>query len=650
MIKTFLLSLLLAFSGVVFANNKNIDSLHVLLLSTDGTIEKIALECKLSESYSEIGEFELGGEYANEALITATAINDEKSIAKCYYSLSRLNQYIGDFNKALSFHYLAIPLFEKVKAHENLAWTYLNMGICYYSQKNYKPAIKIEKKALDLFNRINHHQGQAYTYLNLSLSTNDLGKQDSALALMAMAKQICTDIKDEKGLGYVYKSIAEIYEEQGEYDKAIAEILACIKIREKENDKMDLSFCYASIGNIYLKKNDPTQAEKNLLNAEKLALEIDSRITLRTVYLSLSQIDSIRGNYKEAYLNFKRYSYFNGLLSGEENQRKAAELQYTYDKQKIKKEQGIQVEIHNTEQRNLILGLLLLGIGMVVVIAFSISMRKRANQMKKQRNIISTQKERADEAHKSIKDSIIYARKIQQALLTSEEYIGNHLKKDFFIYYQPKDIVSGDFYWASEHNNDFYLTTADCTGHGVPGAFMSLLNISIMNELIVERDVSSPAEVLNQQRSQIIRSLNSQGGEDAADGMDCILCKFNADKSEVTFAAANNSMWLIRDNKIEIFKGDKMPVGKFIDATKRFTEQTIALQKGDILYTFTDGITDQFGGVEDKKFKSRRLKELLLKIQELPMDEQNLIIMTSMEQWIGDREQTDDMLMIGVKV
>ncbi|MFT6746467.1 MAG: serine phosphatase RsbU (regulator of sigma subunit), partial [Glaciecola sp.] len=334
----------------------------------------------------------------------------------------------------------------------------------------------------------------------------------------------------------------------------------------------------------------------------------------------------------------------------------AYELQYTYEKERqekefvlMKKEQELKNIVNAKDQRNLMIGLVAIGFILVLVIAFSISVSKRANRIRKQRNIITSQKERVDEQHKNIRDSIIYAQKIQQALLTSEEYIAEHLKLEFFIHYQPKDIVSGDFYWAHEHLGKFYLTTADCTGHGVPGAFMSLLNISIMNEVIVGKNITAPAKILDRQREEIIKSLNSKGSDQSKDGMDCVICRFDTDNDQLTFSAANNSVWIVRDNKIFKYKGDKMPIGKYVSDDKNFTEQTINLQKGDLIYTFTDGIVDQFGGEKDKKFKPKRLAELLLEVHQLPMDEQQLIIMRSLEEWIGNKEQTDDMLLIAVK-
>ena len=230
-------------------------------------------------------------------------------------------------------------------------------------------------------------------------------------------------------------------------------------------------------------------------------------------------------------------------------------------------------------------------------------------------------------------------------------------QKQFFILYKPKDIVSGDFYYALSHKTTdsptekFYMCTADCTGHGVPGAFMSMLNISYLNESIIEKNISRPNQVLDHIRTEIISSLNPEGSEEESkDGMDCVLCAFDFENMELEFAAANNPLWLLRNGALTEYKADKMPVGKYNDEMKPFSSQTIKLQKGDIVYTFTDGYADQFGGPKGKKFKYKQLEEKILAGSHLPMDEQKRILNDCIEEWKGNLEQVDDILVIAIKI
>jgi serine phosphatase RsbU (regulator of sigma subunit) len=230
-------------------------------------------------------------------------------------------------------------------------------------------------------------------------------------------------------------------------------------------------------------------------------------------------------------------------------------------------------------------------------------------------------------------------------------------ESSFFILHKPKDIVSGDFYYALAHktttseNELFYICAADCTGHGVPGAFMSMLGVSSLNEAILEKNIAEPNEILNDVRNKIITSLNPEGSdEEAKDGMDCVLCAYDFENKMLHFAAANNPLWLVREEKLTAYKPDKMPVGKYGDTLKPFTSQTLGIQEGDVVYIFTDGFADQFGGPNGKKFKYKQLQEKLIEIHLLPMEEQKKILGDIFESWKGNHEQLDDVLVIGVKI
>ena len=255
------------------------------------------------------------------------------------------------------------------------------------------------------------------------------------------------------------------------------------------------------------------------------------------------------------------------------------------------------------------------------------------------------QKEIIEEQQKEMVDSINYAKRIQYAFMAHEKLLQRNLP-EHFVLFKPKDIVSGDFYWATKKNNAFYLAVCDSTGHGVPGAFMCLVNMSFLNEAISERNISAPNEILNHVRKQLIENLG--GGND---GMDAILMKLeNSDKGlKIEYAAANNEPILIRDNKVTVLAKDKMPVGKG-EKTESFTLHTIDVQKGDTLYLLTDGIADQFGGPKGKKFKFKQLEEILLANHNLSLEQQKNLLEKTFNDWKGNLEQVDDILLVGIKI
>ncbi len=272
---------------------------------------------------------------------------------------------------------------------------------------------------------------------------------------------------------------------------------------------------------------------------------------------------------------------------------------------------------------------------------------ERTAEIVEQKNIIQ-------EKQKEIVDSIHYAHRIQTTILAKDEYLKKHLP-EHFVLFKPKAIVSGDFYWAttkiSSYNetitdNRFYLTVCDSTGHGVPGAFMSLLNISFLNEAIRDKSIAEPHEILNHVRKRLIKYISQEGGQDGMDGI--VMC-FDRLNNTITYAGAHNAPIVIRNKEIIEYKADKMPVGVGVK-NDSFTLNTIDFQKGDMIYLYTDGYADQFGGPKGKKFKYKTLNSLLAEISTEPLDIQRSKLNATFEDWRGNLEQIDDVCVVGLRI
>jgi len=269
-------------------------------------------------------------------------------------------------------------------------------------------------------------------------------------------------------------------------------------------------------------------------------------------------------------------------------------------------------------------------------------------EIEAQRDFARYQRDQIAQHQKSIMDSINYAQTIQNSLLPSSQILKTYLP-EHFILFKPRDIVSGDYYWFSEQEKHYYVAAADCTGHGVPGAFMSMLGMALMNEIINKHPDIDPDSLLNELRSQIIVTLHQKGDPSAAkDGMDMVVCKVDRNNNRMLFAGANNSLYLVRKKELTEYKTDKMPVSIHL-VMKPFTGHEINLKPGDSVYLFSDGYADQFGGPRGKKFKYQPFKSLLISISEKEMHEQGLQLDREFEQWKGDADQVDDVVVIGLK-
>jgi serine phosphatase RsbU (regulator of sigma subunit) len=247
-----------------------------------------------------------------------------------------------------------------------------------------------------------------------------------------------------------------------------------------------------------------------------------------------------------------------------------------------------------------------------------------------------------------IVESMNYARRIQNALLPSDETI-RQLIKEYFILFKPKEIVSGDFYWITRKKGKIMMAAADCTGHGIPGAFMSMLAIAFLNEIANTIQDPSPANILNELREHVVHTLKQDTKTiTTMDGLDIALCVIDTDKNVIQFAGANNPLYVVHNNELIEYPSDKMPIG-YAHEYHEFSNKTIKLIKGDTFYIFSDGYMDQFGGEKNKKFKPHRFQKLIKDIHDKPMDEQKEILYLTLEEWKGDKEQVDDIIIIGFR-
>ena len=261
---------------------------------------------------------------------------------------------------------------------------------------------------------------------------------------------------------------------------------------------------------------------------------------------------------------------------------------------------------------------------------------------------ISQQKDIIEQKNQSITDSILYASRIQNAVLPPPDFI-TEMGIENFILYKPKDIISGDFYWGLRKDEKIFIAAADCTGHGVPGALMSMLGHVFLDEILHAGTPANASEMLNSLRDEVINTLKQKGvtGE-ARDGMDIALCIINTAEKTIDFAGANNPLYLLREGKLIKVVPDRMPIGIHVTTITPFTNQHLSYMKGDRIYIFSDGYADQFGGPKGRKFMYKPFQELLVKIHKLPLDEQKKILEDTFEKWRGDYSQVDDVLVIGM--
>lgn len=576
--------------------------------------------------------------------------------AQCWHNIGFASYLHGSFDVAVEGYLNAIRIREEIKDTIALGWSENNLGLIYWRQKSRNDALKHFLNANDLFVLKDYKEGIAIAGNNIGLIYEEQGDPDEALKYYKTSYKVNCEIENKSGIALTLNNIGGVFIIKNNNDSAEIYFLRALKINKEINNLEGLELNYRNLGDINKLKGKFEKALRYIDTSIIVCNKSKSPQGLIACYQSLSWVYEAQGDYKKALEAHRLYVKLNDSLNFGD---KLATMEAKYGKEKsekeiqlLKKEKEIS-DLDLKRQEWMISSGIVGGILLLIIFGFVIRVnlqRKRTNVALEQKNVeISKQKEIVEVKQKEIVSSIYYASRIQNALLTSELYFKARLN-DFFLLYKPKDIVSGDFYWALEHKNIFYLIVADCTGHGVPGAFMSLLNISILNELIIEKGFSRPDQILNEARKEIIRSLNPEGGDESKDGMDCVLCALDIKNNKMQYACANNSFYLIRNGQLIISETDKMPVGLSHDNSASFTLHQLDLQKGDNLFLITDGYADQFGGPKGKKYKYKQLQELLLSIHTKNVSVQKEELNTQFEKWRGNLEQVDDVCIVGIKI
>ncbi|HEY9124516.1 MAG TPA: SpoIIE family protein phosphatase, partial [Bacteroidales bacterium] len=423
-----------------------------------------------------------------------------------------------------------------------------------------------------------------------------------------------------------------------QYDSALVYYQKSYRIDSMLDDKASLTKSLTKMAGIYNKHSRREEAARYANQALELAKLVDSKEDIRDCYLVLSDIYSDKGLYKEAWKCSEKASLYKDSLYNSQSAEKIAEMQTLYETEK--KDLMLKSQHDKIEHQKLITRIL--AAGLCIVLALLILVFIEYYQKKKAYIILNIQK-------KQITDSINYASRIQAAILPHEEVLNTYLP-EYFIYFSPKDIVSGDFYWVSVHDGRTVIAVADCTGHGVPGAFMSMLGFAYLNEIVSKNKDIEAKDILNQLRIKVKTLLNQDDKTGAKDGMDIALVIINRNKTKIQYSGANNPLLVVRDGKINSLLPDKMPIGIYPTEKESFSQQEFELQEGDMMYMFSDGYADQFGGERSKKLGREGFYQLLLEASVMPVKAQRYFLEEKFLQWSLNLEQMDDVLVLGMKV
>lgn len=557
--------------------------------------------------------------FPNQALSYALKVREESAnigyksgIAYSYRCSGAAYSMLSQFQIGLSDLQKAFVLFFELDNKHAIATTLRSIGNVYKALTQIDKALEHYYNALRFAKEVGDEQGVAFIYAHIGEAKFHTKDYDLALDFMIKAVETHTTIHDEFGMSNAYVILAQIYLATDQSQKALGYILQAISISNKINNLRGIANANTLLGNYYRDQNNFTKALYQHQIAMSAAQEMAEKNLIAQIYKNISEVYSKSGNFEKALETYKRHDEVKTIVQNMNNEITLKSLQAQFELEQAEKEKEI-YKFKNIELA-------------------------KANALIEAKN-------------KDITDSIRYAKHIQEAILPDRSYMSKYLH-DYFILYKPKDIVSGDFYWFLEKDGLLYLAAVDCTGHGVPGAFVSIVGGNILNQVVRQGNFVHAADILNEVNRHFNMTIRQTFEESTVkDGMDVALCVIDLNQKVIDFCGAFNPLYIVRDGQLHIFKGNKFPVGIFIgDEVKIFQGERIDIMEGDMIYLFSDGFSDQFGGEFNKKLMPHRFRDVILANATKATKIQLYALESFFEYWRGHHEQVDDILVIGFRI
>lgn len=649
--------------------------------------------------------------YIEKYLVEAKEQKSDYDIGIGLYRIGVIYYYKKDYISSIEYYRKAKIVIPE-EYLEEIGEVYRAMGISYFEMGIYDKALKCYHKALEYFEdegsrddvgKVDNGIGEIYEALRM---------YDDALSYYNRSLEIKLGIGDSLAIANTWINLGKIYYHRRKYTRSLRYYDNAIRVFEKEVNYPNMTDAYAGKGMVLTqlgklkmaevfanKAKETAELNKNI-RGEILAIQVIAKIAKRKkefqgainylnkaaalsrqiksmeieirVLEDLKEVYQDEGDYKRAFFIQNDLQAVKEMVFGEKQSYKINELQEKYKTDQIEKENELLKEreekqdaIANKEHIQKIWAVSIAGLAVVVFVLGLVFQRRRLrerhqahndlifqNKLVEDRNrLIEIQKNALESKNKDITDSILYARRLQNAILPRREYISQFLK-DYFIFHKPKDIVSGDFYWYHNYGDTEVLLSIDCTGHGVPGAFMSMFAYNIINNVVNDEQVIQPSTALNKFNERLNEYLQfSQNSLQPKDGMDLSMIVHFKKKNELHFSGAMRPIYIIRDGDLLEYKGTKSSIGSnSYNRNVEFENVVIPVQSGDTIYQFTDGYPDQFGGEKNKKLRTKPFKRLILEVSSLPMDKQKQELEKFYEEWRGIQDQVDDILIFAYKI
>jgi serine phosphatase RsbU (regulator of sigma subunit) len=670
-----ILACLLLLPAVVFARDEQlVDSLIAVSQSEVHDTSKVDAYLRLVE-LTYFSDASIGVAYndtavlvSNEALKTAKGKVRKRFLnqnAIALNNIAYIAQKDGNVSKALDLFYEALVTLTELGDTEGIAQVLNSIGYIHKSQGNFDQALIHYNKSLVLREEIEDQAGIAMCLNNIGVLHQAREEWDEMLALYKRSFKIYQTTEDLHGIGISLNNMADAFDKLGEVDSAYLYYYRSVEVCTEADYSIGLSTGWTNIAEMHLMHNGKLKEALKLgEKAYALAEENNFSDEMAGAAKVLYQVHKKLGNSKEALQFHEIHEQISDSLANAELSRTAIHKLYDYEYSKVKivdsvahekekeilaKEKEIDSIQHSAELSRSRMIIYAVSGGVMLLLVLALVLVKRNREKQRANLLINEQKDHLQQKNKEIIDSIEYAKYLQEAILPPDRLITQHLPESFILY-KPKDIIAGDFYWLETRNDTVYFAAADCTGHGVPGAMVSVICSNALTKALVEEGIEKPGLILDRTRELVVQRFN-RSEEAVMDGMDISLCALDMKTNTMQWAGANNPLWIHRKDgdEIEVIQGDYQPIAQYPIQTP-FSNHEVSVNSGDMIYLFSDGFADQFGGQKAKKLKAPQFKKWLLTLTDKTMAQRSAFLENAFEEWKGDIKQLDDVCVFGVRI
>ncbi|HJX70342.1 MAG TPA: tetratricopeptide repeat protein [Bacteroidales bacterium] len=629
----------------------------------------------MAEVYLDSGLYHTSIQTLEKSVSIKQEIGDEEGASKVLNNLGKVFETTYDFDKALDRYEKSAEVKEKLNDKKGLSNVLDNIGNIYYKKQILEKSIDSYQKSADLNERLNNPDNLGATFNKMGVAYYELGNYDEAAKFYQRSLDLKKQTGNDKDASMVLNNLGNINYYQNKFQRAISYYEQSLDLKENTDYAYGKAVSYFNLGNAYRQIESISDAIKYYEACKNLSFQNNYEELLARSLKVLSQLYQ-KDRQEEKAAEYERLlatSQYQDVdieiqlsesqIMGEtdvsqeiiykltEEVRKQKEIAEREAKERARENllnsQRIRLKNEQIKRQRIILASMIaviaLVIGVLGLIYYQMIQKKKANKILTEKNTLISKQA------KLITDNIKSASAIQRAAMPPDSLMKSELP-EYFVLNMPKDIVSGDFYWMEKRDGRVFIAVADCTGHGVQGAVVSMLGMALLNEIVNKSFVKHPGEILNQLSVKLKESLHASGDiDEIREGMDIVLLKFDKSFNEIEFAGANNPVYVIRNNDIIEYRGDRSPIG-YYSKEVNFTNQNIKLQPNDSVYMFSDGFIDQLSGENYKKYLAKRFKALLVDINDLSLEERKKKLLNEFHSWKGNFQQVDDVMILCMKI